>query len=202
MGLRGQASILDRQNIELALMWIDGRRNPERDRVLFLLSVKAGLRAKEISGLTWDLVLNPNGEVDSHIRIVDSVAKGTTGGRRIPLNKDLRKALVLLKDKRWNVSRDEVVIRSERSSISNPNRNMNPRVIVQWFKRLYTQLNLSGCSSHSGRRTFGTNAAKKIVEAGGTLRDVQQLLGHKDLKTTQRYIEGDENAKLKVVDLI
>jgi len=61
---------------------------------------------------------------------------------------------------------------------------------------------LVGCSSHSGRRTFGTRAARKVVEAGGSLRDVQQLLGHKDLSTTQKYIDGSEEAKRRLVQLI
>ena len=50
--------------------------------------------------------------------------------------------------------------------------------------------------------TYVTNGAKRIVEAGGSLRDVQQLVGHSSLQTTQRYIEGDTDAKRKLVDLI
>ena len=63
-------------------------------------------------------------------------------------------------------------------------------------------LGFSGASSHSGRRTFITKAAKEIVEAGGSLRDVQELAGHASLATTQRYIQGDTEAKRKVVALI
>jgi site-specific recombinase XerC len=40
-----------------------------------------------------------------------------------------------------------------------------------------------------------------IVEAGGSLRDVQELAGHASLATTQRYIQGDTDAKRMVVDL-
>jgi hypothetical protein len=40
-----------------------------------------------------------------------------------------------------------------------------------WFARLYGALGFDGASSHSGRRTFITKAAKRIVEAGGTFRN-------------------------------
>ncbi len=50
--------------------------------------------------------------------------------------------------------------------------------VAVWFHRLYSGIGLAGCSSHSGMRTFITQAARKIVEAGGPLRDVQQLAGH------------------------
>ena len=63
-------------------------------------------------------------------------------------------------------------------------------------------LGFEGASSHSGRRTFITNAAKKITTVGGSLRDVQNLAGHASLQTTQRYIESDEEAKRKIVDLV
>jgi integrase/recombinase XerD len=45
-------------------------------------------------------------------------------------------------------------------------------------------------------------AARKIVEAGGSLRDVQELAGHASLGTTQRYIEGSSSAKRKLIGLI
>jgi integrase/recombinase XerD len=69
-----------------------------------------------------------------------------------------------------------------------------------FFKRLYDRLGLKGASSHSGRRTFVTSLAKKIVAAGGSLRDVQQLAGHKSLSTTQRYIEGSSDAKRRAIE--
>jgi integrase/recombinase XerD len=70
------------------------------------------------------------------------------------------------------------------------------------FKRWYRDVGLLGCSSHSGRRTFITNAAKKISIVGGSLRDVQALAGHSSLAVTQRYIDGDSEARRKIVDLL
>ena len=45
---------------------------------------------------------------------------------------------------------------------------MSAESITVWFHRLYGSLGMDGCSSHSGRRTFVTKAARKIVEAGGS----------------------------------
>jgi integrase/recombinase XerD len=51
-------------------------------------------------------------------------------------------------------------------------------------------------------KRFITSRAKKIVEAGGSLRDVQELAGHTSLATTQKYIQGDTAAKRNVMKLI
>jgi len=79
---------------------------------------------------------------------------------------------------------------------------MTAASVVNWFWYLYRRLGFYRCSSHSGRRTFITNAARNISDAGGSLRDVQQLTGHANLTTTQRYIEGSDLAKRKVIDLM
>ena len=66
----------------------------------------------------------------------------------------------------------------------------------------YQLCDIEGASSHSGRRTFVTNAARKISMAGGTIRDVQALARHANLATTQRYIETNSAAQRAVVDLL
>jgi integrase/recombinase XerD len=47
-----------------------------------------------------------------------------------------------------------------------------------------------------------TRAARKVSQVGGSLRDVQKLAGHTSLAMTQRYIEGDTEAKCKLVALL
>ena len=121
--------------------------------------VKAGLRAKEISSLTWNMITRADGQVGDAIALENRASKGKGGG-------------------------------------------LTPNTVTVWFHTLYHTLGLTGCSSYSGRRTFITRAAKKVVEAGGSLRDVQRLAGHSSLPMTQRYIEGDADAKRKLVNLI
>jgi integrase/recombinase XerD len=79
---------------------------------------------------------------------------------------------------------------------------MTPMSIVVWFSRAYQTLGFEGCSSHSGRRTFITRAARVVHKAGGSLRDVQLLAGHRSIQTTQRYIDGDSDAQRRLISLI
>jgi integrase/recombinase XerD len=70
------------------------------------------------------------------------------------------------------------------------------------FQRWYRHLGFLGCSSHSGRRTFITGAARKISTVRGSLRGVQLIAGHTNLRTTQRYIEPNPEAQVRVVGLL
>jgi integrase len=79
---------------------------------------------------------------------------------------------------------------------------MTPLSIVVWFNRAFRNVGLTGCSSHSGRRTFITRAARLVHKVGGSLRDVQLLAGHRSIQTTQRYIDGDSDAQRKLVAMI
>ena len=79
---------------------------------------------------------------------------------------------------------------------------MTPLSIVVWFNRAFRNTGLQGCSSHSGRRTFITRAARLLPQAGGSLRDVQLLAGHASITTIQRYIDGHSEAQRKLVSLL
>jgi integrase len=70
-----QAKILTDQQIESLLAFASFTRNPERNRAIVLLSIKAGLRAGEIANLTWDMVVGPTGAVGSVLELPDRAAK-------------------------------------------------------------------------------------------------------------------------------
>jgi integrase/recombinase XerC len=196
MPLGKQAKIITDKQVRAILAELDSRRYPLRDRVMFLLSLKAGLRAHEIASITWGMVTDSEGEISDYIALENRAAKAKSG-RRIPMHPDLRTVLIALHQSNGDRVRQDVpVIFSERD------RGRSPSAVAVWFHRLYAGLGMVGCSSHSGRRTFITRAARKISEAGGSLRDVQQLAGHASLGTTARYIEGDQDAQRKVVALI
>jgi integrase len=138
------------------------------------------------------MVLDPSGEIAAAIELLDHAAKKRSG-RLVPIHPALRVAL-----ETWRAETECAgpVIKSERGG------RMTPVSIVNWFALAFRALGFEGCSSHSGRRTFITRAARMVHRAGGSLRDVQLLAGHRSIVTTQRYIDGDSDAQRRLVALI
>ena len=199
MALGKQSKTLTKSQVDAVNAFLLTRRHGLRDQTVFLLSVKAGLRAKEIANLKWTMVVGPDGEVGNEIHLPNIATKGNSG-RIIPLNKLLRANLIQLleqakADKFFKIE-DSFVVTTERSD------RTSPQAVVNMFKRWYHDIGLLGCSSHSGRRTFITKAARKISTVGGSLRDVQMLAGHSSLSITQKYIDGDSEARTKIIDLL
>lgn len=196
MSLSKQAKTLSKGQIDAVLGYLTKTRHPIRNKVVFLLSIRAGLRAKEVANLKWSMVTDPEDNLDTAIRLENAASKGRRGGRVIPMSSDLREALKTLQSDTKQAVVSDYIIGTERGP------RTSPQVIVNLFSRWYSELGFHGCSSHSGRRTFITNAARKISSVGGSLRDVQMLAGHSNLATTQRYIEANGLAQQKVVEII
>ena len=198
MALGKQAKTLTKSQVDAVTAFLLTRRHGLRDQTVFLLSVKAGLRAKEIANLKWEMVVGPDGKVGTAIHLPNIATKGNSG-RIVPLNKQLRANLIQLlgqaKTDKFLKIEDSFVVTTERSD------RTSAQAVVNMFKRWYHDIGLLGCSSHSGRRTFITNAARKIGSIGGSLRDVQMLAGHSSLTITQQYIDGDSEARTKITDL-
>lgn len=190
----GPARVLEPGDVRQLLQHVSRHRYPIRNRVIILLSFKAGLRACEIAGLDWQMTLRPDGRVADHLSIGRHIAK-MGSARRIPIHTDLAAELAVLNGEQ-GFSRAGPVIRSERGG------HMAARSIVNWFREVYEDLDYIGCSSHSGRRTFITRSARHLSQSGGSLRDVQELAGHRSLTTTERYIQGDREAQRKLVSLV
>lgn len=188
------ARVLGYGDVRRVLRHVATHRHAYRDRVLILLSFKAGLRACEIAGLTWPMLLRPDGRIGDQVFVAAAIAKNGHA-RRIPLHPELALALA---DLHLSIGQPRAgpVARSERGS------HMTPRSIVNWFAATYASLSLDGCSSHSGRRTFITRSARLLSRTGGSLRDVQELAGHKRLTTTECYIEGDRDAQRRLIRLV
>jgi integrase len=187
-----QAKVLTEAQLQTALRAAQSARYAKRDRVMLLLSAKAGMRAAEIAGLTWPMVTTAEGRLNDYIALANTIAKKGSG-RTIPVHPRLKAALVQLAKRSGTEGH---VIKSERGE------KLSPGSVVNWFKSFYARLGFQGCTSHSGRRTFITLAARRISKAGGSIRDVQMLAGHRSLRHTQGYIEADSRAQRRLMMLL
>lgn len=194
MSLTKQAKVLTKQQQDAVLAFLQTTKEAKRNKVIFLLSVRAGLRAKEIAFLTWDMISDAFNAISDAIYLQDIAAKGKSGGI-VWLNKELKDAL---SDYRKSLKSSE----SHERIIKARDKDVSAQMVVNLFWNWYKRLGFTRCSSHSGRRTFITSAAKKISTVGGSIKDVQMLARHKSLQMTQRYIEADVEAQKKVVQII
>jgi integrase/recombinase XerD len=114
MGIGKQAKILNRSQVEAVLNHINGRRYGLRNQVIFLLSIRAGLRAKEIAALRWSMIVGADGEVGEYIHLTNDASKGMSG-RIIPINRQLKATIIELFDT-GDIDPSAHVIRTERSA--------------------------------------------------------------------------------------
>jgi integrase len=189
MSLTKQAKVLTDKQVKVVLKHLTGTRHAKRNRVMFFLSLHAGLRAKEIAEISWAMVTNGDGEIGDEISLTNKAAKGKSGGV-VAMSKELRSALMELAAD----GTDGNIIKVGRG------RATSAQVVTNWFFTLYRDLGFEGCSSHSGRRTAITRWARNISLVGGSMRDVQSLARHSSLALTQRYVETNSDAQKAVVN--
>lgn len=191
--LNKQAKILTDSQIQAVLSALEDTRRALRNKLMFLLSLH-GLRAKEVASLQISMVTDAEGNVADEIALEDKASKGRSG-RIVFMNAALKETLVQYLQERGSNPSPYVIV-TERSE------KFSAHAVVVFFERVYKSLGFKGASSHSGRRTFVTRAARKIILAGGSLKDVQALAGHRHLSTTQRYIEQDVDAQRRVAAML
>lgn len=187
---------------------------PAVDKVAFLLSYKAGLRVQEIAGLRWDRnILSPSGSLLSqkvvefnkkggmveverpHLYVDKSIGKYSSD-RYIPLHPLLSTAILDLQ-----CSREGIFVIPSPYKKASQDTEARAHALKMRISRIYQKLGFDQCSSHSGRRTFITNAARKANIVGCSIEDVRVLAGHKHINTTQRYIANSPN-QFSLVSLV
>lgn len=144
---------------------------PERDMAILLFMLDTGVRSSELCNLTYkdlDVVGKRawvRGKGDKH----RAVYFGRVSGKALwqYLRQVPREAT------------DPVFLTERKSSFS-------PNSLGLLFDRLGTsaQVEATRCSPHTMRHTF----AVTFLRAGGNVFSLQQLLGHTELKMTQRYV--------------
>jgi integrase/recombinase XerC len=148
------------------------RGKRERDRLLLALFAYAGLRRAELLGLDWD-------DVDLHRRLIR--VRRAKGGRQrvVPLHPALVPLLVEYLATR--TPSDEPALFTGVQG-----RRLSETVLARTFRyyaRAAGVTKRKRITPHTLRHVF----ASELLSAGANLRQIQELLGHKHLDSTQRY---------------
>ena len=164
-----------------------------RNRALFMLGVSTGGRISELLSLQIADVYQ-NGRPVTDLLYSKSIVKGGEVSRAVPVNRDGRQAIDDLIN--WHIDAYGI---TEKSRPLFPSRNgqgakrMSRRTAHDVLKRAFEAAGLNGhLATHSLRKSF----AQRLYDRTGDIFAVQEMLGHKSVATTQKYL-GVNYANIK-----
>lgn len=193
-----RAKTLTKEQVNTVMEYVHATsRAPLRDTVIVLLSFKAGLRVGEIAGLDWTDVCDAFGNVREDAFTIPSDIAKKGSERELPMHPALYAALVAHKATSAHTKGNDPVIPGRYQH----RERVTPNTLQRYLARLYSSIGLHGCTSHSGRRSFITAAARVANDYQCSLKDVQIMAGHKYIDTTEGYIEASKGAYNLVRDL-
>jgi len=188
-----QAKTLTAEELRRVLDYVATRKHSTRNRALVLMSFYSGCRVGELSSLTYTDVVDSEGKVRDEIRLKAENTK-TKEARVVFVNAKLKKELQQYANAYKPANTQLKFFYSQKRNSNGYNAN----TLTQFFHYLYKRAGVFGASSHSGRRTFITNLANK----GVGVRLLASLAGHRNISTTQAYIDVNDHMKRHAVELV
>ncbi len=186
-----QAKTLTNVDVKRILDFIALKKHAARNRAMFLVTLYAGLRVGEVASLRYMDVLGVDDEIRDEIRLDASITKGNVA-RTVFVNTKLRKELAnYIKAVPYKHLADKLFYTQK-------NEGFTANTLTQFFYYLFGSIGIAGASSHSMRRTFITTLANK----GVSVRLLASLVGHKNISTTQFYIDVNDDQKRSAVELV
>ncbi|MDA1284790.1 MAG: site-specific integrase [Proteobacteria bacterium] len=190
-----QAKTLNQKQLFLFLKQLELFKNSQRNQLIISLTFYGGLRIGEVTKLKWKDVIDNNLTVKDEI-ILSAENNKSNEVQRLFLNKKLRLEIVKYKtffsQKYKHINLESPLIISQR------NTQFSPNSLCQLINSLYKRCNLPTATTHSGRRSFITNLANKSLNA----KVIMSLARHKNLSTTQRYIDVNDEQLKQAIELI
>jgi integrase/recombinase XerD len=188
-----QAKTLTAQELRRVLDYIATRPHAVRNRTMLLATHYSGMRCGEIASLHYRDILDINSVIKDEIRL-DAVQTKGRHGRIVFVNTKLKRELETYLSQYPQTNPDNKLFYTQKREDT----GFTPNTLAQHFHYLYKRAGIAGASSHSGRRTFITNLAAK----GVGVRVLMSLAGHKNISTTQSYIDVNDDMKRRAVELI
>lgn len=196
-----QAKTLTDKELKRVMATVGTQRHAARNYTMLLLTHWAGMRVGEVSSLKTMDVLADDGTIRNEVLLKADQTKGHEA-RVVLLNEKMRNQIAHYLKHRYKTTNLAAVAYA--ASIDKPlfytqkSIGFSSASLTQYFFHLYRDAGFINASSHSGRRTFITNLANK----GVGVRVLMSLAGHKNISTTQHYIDVNDEMKRSAVELI
>ncbi len=188
MAKEGQALALKDIHIEQFIQYIENTRYAARDKAIFLMTVKAGMRIGSVAQITLKDILDSSGNLKEVAILRRAITKGGKTITAYLSHPDLREALQEYLAIRRKTKTNNVFV-SQKGGAFNPN------TLSKLMLKHYQNAKIEGASSHSGRISFCSALLKKKVD----IVAVSKVMGHASITTTQRYVHHDQNELLGMV---
>lgn len=186
-----QAKTLTEKELKKVLLYISLRKHAARNRAMLLLTHWSGMRVGEVAALRIGDVLSSDGSVKSEVRLLPEQTKGSHA-RTVFLGTRIRKELTAYIATLSRPLPEKPLFYTQKRA------GFTANTLCQHFHHLYKQVGVEGASSHSGRRSFITNLAAK----GVGVRVLMALAGHRNISTTQAYIDVNDELQRAAVELL
>lgn len=188
-----QAPVLTDAQVKKLLKMTSATRHSARNRLVIIISYYVGLRACEIASLKVGDVLDGEGNIKDTVLLTKDMTKGSKANSVYLsdfVQKEIKKYLESNAERLATLK--SPLIYSQRTV-----GHFSSQTLQILFKTLYSNVGINA-SSHSGRRKFITDLSEK----GVSVRVIQELARHRDLATTQRYIDVSVDKLRNAVNLV
>ena len=192
----GKAEVLKSTDVKNVLKMIATNENPQRNRIIFLLSYLVGMRVHNIQKIVFGDVYDDNGKVYDKIVLNADKNKGKKVAEYY-LNEKIKKELAeyykWCKSVRLHIDGNDYLLWSQKTM-----KALHKGSIVRIFRRIYDSVGLYKCRSHSGRRSFASNLLNKSV----SIQVVSRLMNHQSISCTMTYYQQNPTLLNQAVNIL
>ena len=186
-----QAKTLNERELQRVLDYATKTKFAKRNRAILLLTHLAGMRIGEVAAVRICDILSNDGTVRDEINLSAAQTKGSRS-RSVLLNERMKAEIAAYAQNIKVHDPKQALFATQRSAAFSANS------LTQIVNGIYKHAGVDGASSHSGRRTFLTNLAEK----GVSVRVMMALAGHRNMATTQRYIDLRPGVLRNAIELV
>ena len=183
MSKQGKAATLTPKQHQEMMQFLSNSRHSTRNKAIYLLTIRAGLRIGSVAGLRLNDVIDSSGKVKEVVNLHSSIVKGGRNYEVYLNHPELMKAL-----------EDWISIRPIRKGVdhlfvSQKGHAFTPNGLCHLMLKLYAAAGFEQASSHSGRRSFATN----ILRSGVDIVALKTLMNHRNIATTAEYVSHNQD---------